>query len=136
MGQDIAVIRFSKIISPEMPLLCGWKADLQAGKVVHPFSDAVMAPLSAAFAITVISRVLASKRAGVTQASANRDISYEYAARYLATRISADVRLIAPVSSKHAGIHGFPSHTTLDSAGLKQLCLDAPPPTQALDQFI
>jgi dTDP-4-dehydrorhamnose reductase len=136
MGEGTAVIRFSKIIAPEMPLLSGWIRDLQAGKAVHPFSDAVMAPVSAAFAITTICRVAAGKRAGVTQASASADISYADASRYLATKISADIGLIEPVSCKNADFPFFPEHTTLDAGELKQLGLEAPSPTLALDQFI
>ncbi len=136
LGDGIAVIRFSKIIAPDMALLSGWVRNLRAGEPVHPFSDAVMAPLSAAFATEVICRVETYRRAGVTQASASEDISYADVAAYLAMRIAADMNLVKPVSSKNAGVPTFPDHTTLDTTSLRELGLEAPLPARALDQFI
>jgi dTDP-4-dehydrorhamnose reductase len=135
LGNSTAVIRFSKIIAPDMPLLRGWIADMRAGKSVYPFSDAVMAPLSVAFATELICRVATSKRAGVTQASASNDISYAGAAKYIATKIRADMNLVKPVSCKNAGISAFPDHTTLDTMELQELGLEAPSPTHVLDQL-
>jgi dTDP-4-dehydrorhamnose reductase len=136
MGKNAAVIRFGKIIAPGMPLLSGWIRDLRAGETVHAFSDAVMAPVSADFAAEVICRLDTYKRAGVTQASASEDITYANAARYLARVIAADVNLIRPVSSRKAGIPAVPEHTTLNTSELLQLGLEAPLPTNALDQFL
>jgi len=136
MGKNTAVVRFSKIIAPDMPLLSGWMRELRSGRSVHPFSDAVMAPISAAFATELICRVATSQHPGVIQASATDDISYAGAARYLAAKIAADMDLVKPISSKDAGRSGFPDHATLDTAELAELGLEAPPPTRALDQFL
>jgi dTDP-4-dehydrorhamnose reductase len=135
LGGSIAVIRLSKIIAPDMPLLRGWIEDMRAGKSVYPFSDAVMAPLSAAFATELICRVATYRRAGVTQASASEDISYASAAKYVAGKIAADVNLVKPVSCKSVGVLAFPDHTTLDTTELRELGLEAPPPTHVLDQL-
>jgi dTDP-4-dehydrorhamnose reductase len=136
MGDTASVIRFSKIIAPDMPVLSSWIRDLRSGVVVHPFSDAVMAPLSAAFATEVVVRAAIRKHSGLIQASASDDISYADAAKYLATNITADIKLIIPISSKTVGTFAFPSHTTLDSTKLSEFGLEAPLPTDALDDFI
>ena len=46
------------------------------------------------------------------------------------------IGLIEPLSCKNADFPFFPEHTTLDARELKQLGLEAPSPTHALDQFI
>jgi dTDP-4-dehydrorhamnose reductase len=135
-GESTAVIRFSKVIAPDMPLLSGWVRSLRAGEPIHPFLDAVMAPVSASFATELILLVATEKRAGVIQASASKDISYAGAAAYLATRIAVDTSLVKPVSCANAGMPAFPDHTTLDTTALRQLGLEAPSPTHALDQLV
>jgi dTDP-4-dehydrorhamnose reductase len=135
LGDRVAVVRFSKIIPPNMPLLTGWASDLSAGKIIRPFSDSVMAPVSVTFAVELLSRVLTHQLSGITQASASNDMSYEHAAKYIAAKLAADIRLIEPISHMQVGISVFPKHTTLDTARLSELGLEAPLPTHALDQL-
>jgi len=135
LGERISVVRLSKVIPPDMPLIRGWVSDLRAGKVIHPFSDSVMAPVSSAFAVELLIRVLSRQLAGITQASASDDMTYESAARYVAAKLAANVRLIEPVSYTQRGISFVPKHTTLDASRLVEVELEAPPPTHALDQL-
>jgi dTDP-4-dehydrorhamnose reductase len=135
LGGQVAVVRFSKIIQPGMPMLTSWASDLAAKKVIHPFSDSVMAPLTVAFAVELISRVLSHRRSGITQASATNDMSYEHAAKYIATKLGADTELIEPISYLQAGIDFSPKHTTLDVGTLLELGLEAPLAVHALDQL-
>lgn len=135
LGNQVSVVRFSKVIPLDMPLLRGWASNLIADKTIHPFSDRVMAPISITFAVDVLSRVLTHQISGITQASASHDISYEYAAKYIAKKLAADTKLIDPIACVSDGIPSVPIHTTLDSARLKELGLEAPLPTHALDQL-
>lgn len=135
LGEQVAVVRFSKVISPSMPLLTGWASDLRAGKVVHPFKDSVMAPVSVAFAVELVVRVLEHRLTGIIQASASNDISYEQAAKYLAAKLGAESRLIESISYLQMGLPVFPKNTTLDASRLKELRLEAPPAANALDQL-
>jgi dTDP-4-dehydrorhamnose reductase len=136
MGTPTAVIRFSKIVAPDMPLLRGWVRNLRSGEAIHPFYDAVMAPISASFATDLVCQVAVRKRPGITQASASDDISYACAANYLAASIAADTNLVNPTSCKKVGALAFPNHTTLDTRELAELGFEAPPPVRALDQFL
>ena len=45
LGDKVAIVRFSKVITPEMPLISRWIRDLKAGIVIHPFIDMVIAPV-------------------------------------------------------------------------------------------
>ena len=137
LGLDgqVSVVRFSKIIAPDMQLLNGWIGDLRAGRVIRPFSDIVMAPLSISFALELLRRVLDKRITGIIQASASEDISYEYAARYLAEKVGAKLSMIEPVSHLQLHIPDSPKNTTLEMIRLKELGLDVQRSTFALDQI-
>ncbi|MBT4888554.1 MAG: sugar nucleotide-binding protein [Rhodospirillales bacterium] len=135
LGGQVAVVRFSKIIPPDMPLITSWASDLSARKIIHPFSDSVMAPVSVTFAVELISRVLTHKRSGIIQASATGDMSYKDAAKYIALKLGVDIRLIEPISYLQAGIQFSPKYTTLDVTTLLELGFEAPSETHALDQL-
>ena len=136
LGDGITVVRFSKIIPPDMPLISGWASDLRAGKVIHPFSDSVMAPVSSTFAVELLIRLVTRQLPGIVQASASNDMTYESAARYVAAKLTASVKLIEPISYTQMGISFVPKHTTLDASRLVEVQLEAPSPTHALDQLV
>jgi dTDP-4-dehydrorhamnose reductase len=120
------IVRFSKIVSPEMLLLRGWISDLRAGRSIYPFSDGRMSPVPLLFAVELLRRVLEAGVTGIVQASATSDISYEQAARYLARRLDCDEQLIEPISCVQKGIEYSPANTTLEPTGLAALGLEAP----------
>uniref|UniRef100_UPI0035B1BD75 sugar nucleotide-binding protein n=1 Tax=Hylemonella sp. TaxID=2066020 RepID=UPI0035B1BD75 len=136
LGGQIAVVRFSKIIPPEMPLLQGWVRDMRSGRSIYPFSDSRMSPVSLSFAVELLRRVLEMHATGIIQASAASDISYEQAARYLARRLGCDEQLIEPISCVQRGIEYSPANTTLDPTGLAALGLEAPQVPSVLDELV
>ncbi len=135
LGDKVAIVRFSKIIGPEMSLIEGWHRDLKAGKYIYPFSDMVMAPVSLDFAIEVLKRVSDIQLSGITQVSATKDITFENAAHYIAKQLGFSLELIRAISCKESGVLFSPKHTTLDSTRLVSLGLESPPPTNALNIF-
>lgn len=136
LGNRIAIVRFSKIIAPGMPLLMNWIHDLKAGKSIHPFSDMMMAPISLTFATNVLCHIAENKISGITQMSAANDVTYAECARYIARKLCIDPDLIEPISYKESGIHFSPQHTTLDSTRLVEFGLPSPPPLNAIDQLL
>jgi len=135
MGEQVAIVRLTKVLAPDTALLKDWAANLGAGRAVHPFSDAVMAPISAAFTVDLVRRVATIRQAGVVQVSASQDISYEMAALHLAHLLSAPSALVKPASYRDAGIANMPRHTTLEPSSLRKLGLTQPHPHEALAQF-
>jgi len=127
-----AIVRFSKILSPGMPLFQGWIRDLEAGKVIHPFSDMVMAPVSLKFAVRVLHEVTERRLPGIFQVSAIQDISYAAAARHIARRLGADMQLVQPISCHEAGVDFSPLYTSLDTGRLADFGIQAP---QVVDAF-
>jgi len=122
-GQAAAVVRFTKILSPETPLIRGWINALRAGREIHPFSDMVMAPVTHEFAVEVLKRIAESHLSGLFQVSGLQDVSYAEVARYLAHRLGASPALVTPVPAAGSGIvaEAVPAHTTLDVTRLRRV---------------
>jgi dTDP-4-dehydrorhamnose reductase len=111
-----AVLRITKVLAPQTGLFAGWRASLESGRPIRPFSDMVMAPVSLPFAVEALVRIGAARRPGIYQLSADRDISYLEAACRVAARLDADAKLIEPATANSAGLvlETVPAHTTLD----------------------
>jgi dTDP-4-dehydrorhamnose reductase len=133
--EQIAIVRFSKILSPDMPLFQGWIRDLKAGKVIHPFSDMVMAPVSLAFAVKVLLEDTERQVQGIFHVSAKQDVSYAATAHYIARKLGVEIKLVQPISYREAGLTFAPSNTSLDSSRLVDLGLRAPHARDAFEDW-
>lgn len=134
-GEQITIVRFSKVLSPDMPLFQGWIRDLKAGKVIHPFSDMVMSPVSLAFGVKVLLGVTERRVPGIFQVSAMQDVSYAVAAQHIARKLGADTKLIQPTSFRESLVGFTPQNTSLDSSRLVDFGLRAPHAMDAFEEF-
>jgi len=135
-GEQVAIVRFSKVLSPDMSLFQGWIQDLAARKVIHPFSDMVMAPVSVAFAVKVLLEITKRQVPGVFHVSATQDVSYAVVAYSIAHRLGFDMELVQPISYRESGLAFAPLSTSLDSNRLGELHLRAPQAMDALKAFM
>lgn len=136
-GELASVVRFTKILSPELPLFKGWIESLQSGNVVHPFSDMVMAPIGVDFAVEVLMRIIHSKLPGIIQVSGSEDISYAEMAGHFAMKLGVSEDLIQPITSGFTKLplNAIPLHTTLDVSRLhSSLGLDPPNVWRTVDE--
>jgi dTDP-4-dehydrorhamnose reductase len=126
---SIGIIRFTKILTPKMPLIIGWINALRSGQTIHPFSDMVMAPVSLDFAVQVLVKVMELRLPGILQVSARQDVTYEETARYLARRLGVNQDLVKPVHSYRSGVtlEHIPRHTALDVGRLQSFLGMEPP---------
>lgn len=130
-----AVVRLTKVLSPQTRPLGEWREGLAEGKAIHPFADMVMAPVSLSFAAEVLLRVGRAEVAGITQVSAPQDITYEQAARQLARHFGVSPELVQPITTAQSGrtFEAVPRHTTLDTARLRdELGLQPPGAAEVL----
>ena len=120
LGDLISVVRFTKVIGPNMPLFKGWIQTLRNNEVIHPFSDMVMAPVPLPFAVDVFRRVAEARLPGIVQVSGERDVTYKQVAYHIAPCISARLDLVQPLRSEEAGLQfeAIPTYTTLDMTRL------------------
>jgi len=139
LGGDHAVLRLTKVLTPDNPLLCGWANELRAGRPVNAFEDMYFAPVTLEDAVTVILGVTESGQAGVFQYSANQDISYHAAASRLAHRLGVAADLVQRTSWRDVGLDAAraPANTAFDCASIVAIGgPQAPHSIDVLDQVI
>ncbi len=116
-GNRVGIVRLSKVVPPDFSLIRQWSDALCQDRPVNPFSDMVMSPVTLLVAVSVVIAVGEARYAGITQYSADSDVTYHEVTQRLARRLGADDRLVQPRRAADSGetIEHAPSHTTLDS---------------------
>jgi len=117
LGKNVAIIRFTKIVSPGMQLIHSWCDDLRASRIIRPFSNYVMSPVPNIIAGEIIHCIGRKRMHGIHQVSGPKDITYADAAYHIANRIHVEKKLIRPITIEDAGvqIEYNPTFSTLDS---------------------
>jgi len=110
---NCAIVRFTKVIGPNFPLIKNWINDLKNNVTVHPFSNMKMAPVSLKFAAKMMKKIGESKSTGIWHVSNNEEVTYEEVAKHIAKKINVSDDLIRAVKAKE--ITNIPDYTTLDS---------------------
>lgn len=111
-----AVLRLTKVLTPDLPLLSNWVASLASGRPVTPFDNFPLAPVTAGFAVDTIMDIISGCAPGVYQASGADDLTYVDLARALAAHVGADPVLVTPVQAVPAalGFERLPRFSTLE----------------------
>ncbi len=112
-GDRTAVVRLSKVLSPDLPLLVDWRQNLRQGQRITPFDNLRLAPVDCGLVSEVIEKVLTQNRAGIFHCTGGEDRSYVDLASRLCRLWQADEALITPVSSAAPEAHRS-RFTTLD----------------------
>jgi len=121
-GAPIAILRLSKVLSPESPLIEAWIQSLLSGKPVRVFDDMTVAPVPVELATRAIGSLLRNKVPGVYQLTGPRDVTYSEVGRYLAAELGANPELVEPISAYSLGMPegSTPRNTTLDCSVLRE----------------
>jgi dTDP-4-dehydrorhamnose reductase len=121
-----SVLRLTKVVGPDMPLLRGWISDLSQDKPVEAFADLTISPLKLEHVIAALLAVIDDQGGGIYQVSGADDISYADIARHLA---GPRPELVRPVNAADRGIPApeIPRFTTLDTGRLAALTGFVPP---------
>lgn len=138
LGQRAAVVRITKVSETLAPLFSRWEKALRRGEEIHPFSDMSAAPVPLSLVLEALIRVGEGRLPGVTQVSADRDLSYADMAELVAQRIKADAALVRPVRARDSGLdlEAVPVHTALDTSRLRGLGLQAPDPSAGIGALV
>lgn len=124
LGDGVGVVRLTKVVYDQLPIFAQWFTLLSRGVTVHPFRDMVFSPLPLRDAVSVFVAVGQERAHGITQASAQDDISYAQACSLLASHLNITEPLVKPVSwqdSDQRPDH-VPEFTTLDTTRAEKLC--------------
>lgn len=136
LGEDLAIVRFTKIIDPHLPLITRWLESLRSNHVIHPFSDYVMAPIPSSLAIECLYRIAKDRLRGIHHISGPQDISYADVAYHMAHRLNAEPNLVSSIKIGNSGVflEHNPLHTTLDSTETgKKLGIKIPEALSSID---
>ena len=105
-----AVLRLTKIMGIDMPLLNAWCGDLATGREITAYEDAFIAPITAAFVARMIHEIVSREAEG------DEDQPYTTLAGELVRAMGADVSLVKTVEGglPHYPTANAPRYTTLD----------------------
>jgi dTDP-4-dehydrorhamnose reductase len=125
-----AIIRLTKVISRDTPLIANWARALRSGERISAFTDMVLAPIDQATVVTAIMRLLKRRAGGIFNLSGRADLSYFDFARKMAATIGISADAVEPTSwrSNPALSEAPPAHTVL-SATMAQAALGIEPPS-------
>lgn len=102
--QKSAVLRISKVIYPELPLLKGWDVALRSGRSIFPFYDMYLDPVYLSDVVLKIHQIIVDRSTGIFHLSSRQKMSYfEFALDYF-KNIEGSSSLIKATSAKAAGI--------------------------------
>ena len=65
LGSGVAVVRLTKVLAAELPLIGRWVEALKAGKPVEAFTDLICAPMPVDFVAEALARIGAQQKGGL-----------------------------------------------------------------------
>lgn len=116
LGQQGTILRLSKVMALEEPLVSEWTAALTEGRGISPFTDMYLAPVPLDLVCRTLTKLLATRESGIFHLSGAEDRSYADFAALMADRLGIASDLIRPVAAdrdRHP-IAARPRHSSLD----------------------
>lgn len=130
LGQhpSAAVVRLSKVLTPDASIVVNWRDQLACDRDIHPLSDLWLSPISLSYAVQGLIALGLAGEGGVFHFSGERNVSYADCASALATRWGQPARRVNPHTIAEAGISlpYRPAHPTLGMARTQRLTGLAP----------
>ena len=124
----VKIVRLSKVLVPNTPLINGWRNSLSRGKTITPFLDLRLSPVSLPYVVDGLLKIGMLEQSGVFHLSGARDVTYADIAKGLAMRWGYPLNLIHPVTSMNSGISlpYAPRHPSLGMARTAKLAAIIP----------
>lgn len=118
LGEQGAILRLSKVLTPEQALLTGWAEKLAAGEPIAPFHDLYLAPVPVDLAAVVAAHIGEERAAGIYHCTGAEDRTYVDLARILAESMDRSSTLVQATSCQSVNMAAAarPRHTTLEMA--------------------
>ncbi len=89
-----AVLRLTKIMGSDMPLLNTWCLELVAGRRITAFHNSTIAPITPAFAARMIHKIVSFEGEGIFHVSGDEDLPYTALAEKLVSAMGLEKGLI------------------------------------------
>lgn len=139
LGVPLAILRLTKVLTADNPLLAGWCAALDRGEPLDAFADMPFAPVPIDLVCDGVRRIGEGRLAGIWHFSSPDELSYAEVAGFLAETLGADPALVRPVSVADSRIppHFAPRHGHLGIAATAAATgLAFPDARQAIAQWL
>lgn len=137
LGTAASILRVSKVLTPADGLMNGWIDELSQKRSVTAYSDHHMAPVTLDDAVSALLAISGNSEGGVFQVSGASDISYNDAARHLASRLGADPHLCIETRATESGVppEEIICYSSMDTSRIAALTgWKAPDPYSVIDQ--
>ena len=113
--ENTCILRLTKVISPELPLLKNWLAILSKGEPISAFIDMTLSPISLNQVIKKIDLLVRKRASGIFQLSGRNDISYYEYAKVFAKENGFSSKLVKTDSCKDKLQFIHPKFTSLEN---------------------
>jgi dTDP-4-dehydrorhamnose reductase len=136
-GELGAVVRLTKVLTPDMRLMGDWIATLRAGREIAAIRDLTIAPLTMRHVVGALIAIADARAGGIWQISGASDIAYDGIARYLAIRLGLSASLVLSITAAEKGLpaEDVTAYTSLDCARLRAAAGFVPPePETVIDE--
>ena len=136
-GEFGAVVRLTKVLTPDMRLMGDWIAMLRAGREIAAIRDLRIAPLTMRHVVGALIAIADARAGGIWQISGESDIAYDGIARYLAIRLGLSASLVLSITAAEKGLpaEDVTAYTSLDCARLRAAAGFVPPePETVIDE--
>ena len=123
MSKHIAIVRLTKVLTPDYPLILQWIMALKNNLPVEPFNDLSLCPISIYTVAQCLKEIGDKKLEGIIHLSGSIDVTYLDVAEYLAKLINARKGLIKEISMLCSNeiMMDASLYTSLDITKSKQL---------------
>jgi dTDP-4-dehydrorhamnose reductase len=134
LGGKASVLRLTKVIAPNMPLLRGWIDALARQERIRAFTDLTVSPIRIADVVSAASAVIADGNGGIYQVSGSDDVSYETIARWLVRALGVSTELVQGARAVEVGIPAgeVSEFNSLDTSRLQAITGWQPPSARAV----
>lgn len=108
----LMIVRLTKVIAKDNPLINGWIENLRSGKQIGAFENRLLSPISVEYTARKLVEIAQRGVAGIYHLSGAEDLSYYSFARLLASALGANPDLVNSVEASRSipGIeHGYSS---------------------------
>lgn len=118
-----AVLRLTKVVGRNWPLINDWIARLRSGETIQAFADHSFCPIELPAVLDAIVAILESGESGIFQVSGGEDMTYVAAAGYLAERLGVPAGHVIGISAAAAGmpVEDITRYTSLETSRLTRL---------------
>jgi len=102
--KKFSILRLSKVIHPNLPILIKWSESLEMGQQINAFADMSLSPIDIGKVVLKIDSLAKSKVVGIFHCSGGVDMSYyDYAIQYV-KRFGYSENLVNKESCKSIGL--------------------------------